>query len=121
LSSVATRQLDVDPRLGELAGGGRGALVAAQADDLEQLTGDVPAHPQQRMDQHPDLRVVAVQPGGDGVDQVRHVVGDDIHHQAGRGAPVQLGLPGVADADQGPALRPVQAEPGVRVGHRGQP
>ena len=62
-----------------------------------------------------------VQFGGDRVDQVGHVVGDDVHDQAGPAYRVQVRVVGLADLDQGPALRPAQAEPGVRFGHGRQP
>ena len=118
-------ELDVDPGFGDLVGGrlarDAGRDVTADAQDPAQGAGHVPAHPQQRVHQQPDLGLVPVQLGGDGVDQVGHVVGDDVDDQAGPADRVQLRVRGLADLDQGPALRPGQAEPGVRLGHRRQP
>ena len=122
-------ELDVDPGFDHLAGGGGGAVarlvlgrgLAAHADDLTQRAGHVPAHPEQRVHEQADLGLVAVQPSGDRVDQVGHVVGDDVHHQAGRGDRVQLGRSRLPDLDQGPALRPEQGELGVGLRHRRQP
>ena len=98
-----------------------GSLVAADAEDPAQPAGHVPAHPQQRVHDQQDLGLVPVQFGGDRVDQVGHVVGDDVHHQARPAHRVQVRAVGLADLDQGPALRPAQAEPGVRFGDRRQP
>ena len=121
-------ELDVDPGLDDHTGHGlvvarqvRGRVVGADAEDPAQRAGHVPAHPQQRMHDHLDLRLVPVQLGGDRVDQVEHVVDDDVHDQAGPADRVQLRVGRLADLDQGPALRPGQAEPGVRLGHRRQP
>ena len=112
-------ELDVDPGLGQLAAA-RLVLVIVTADtqDAAQRTGHVPAHPQQRVHDQHDLGLVPVQFGGDRVDQVGHVVGDDVHHQARPAHRVQARVCGLADLDQGPALRPAQAEPGVRFGDR---
>ena len=118
-------ELDVDPGFGDLVGGGlardAGRGIAADAQDPAQRAGHVPAHPQQRVHQQPDLGLVPVQLGGDRVDQVGHVVDDDVDDQAGPADRVQLRVRGLADLDQGPPLRPGQAEPGVRLGHRRQP
>ena len=118
-------ELDVDPGFGDLAGGGLargiGRDIAADTQDAAQRAGHVPVHPQQRVHEQPDLGLVPVQLGGDRVDQVGHVVGDDVHDQAGPADRVQLRVRGLADLDQGPALRPGQAQPGVRLGHRRQP
>ena len=123
-------ELDVDPGLGDLAGPHRAVArlvqgirvcVAANAEDPAQGAGHVPAHPQQRVHDHLDLGLVPVQLGGDRVDQVGHVVDDDVHDQAGPADRVQLRVGWLADLDHGPALRPGQAEPGVRLGDRRQP
>ena len=118
-------ELHVDPGFGDLAGFGLarniGRGIGAHAEDPAQRAGHVPAHPQHRMHQQPDLGLVPVQLGGDRVDQVGHVVDDDVDDQAGPADRVQLGVRGLADLDQGPPLRPGQAEPGVRLGHRRQP
>ena len=118
-------ELDVDPGFGDLVGDrlarDAGRDVTADTQDPAQGAGHVPAHPQQRMHQQPDLGLVPVQLGGDGVDQVGHVVDDDVDDQAGPANRVQLGVPGLADLDQGPPLRPRQTEQGVRLGHRRQP
>ncbi len=115
----------VDPGFGDLVGFGLarniGRGIGAHAEDPAQRAGHVPAHPQHRMHQQPDLGLVPVQLGGDRVDQVGHVVDDDVDDQAGPAGRVQLGVRGLADLDQGPPLRPGQAEPGVRLGHRRQP
>ena len=121
-------ELDVDPGLGQLAGRDRaiawlvrGRVVGTDAEDPAQRAGHVPAHPQQRVHDHLDLGLVPVQFGGDRVDQVGHVVDDDVHDQAGPADRVQQRVGWLADLDQGPALRPGQAEPGVRLGDRRQP
>ena len=118
-------ELDVDPGFSDLVGGGLargvGRGIGADTQNPAQRTGHVPAHPQHRVHEQPDLGLVPVQLGGDGVDQVGHVVGDDVDDQAGPADRVQLGVPGLADLDQGPPLRPGQAEPGVHLGHRRQP
>ena len=62
-----------------------------------------------------------VQFGRDRVDEVRHVVGDDVHDQAGPAYRVQVRVVRLANLDQGPALRPAHTEPGVRFGHGRQP
>ena len=117
---LGQRDLDVDPGLDQLAGRGRGLLVIAHAEDPAQGAGHVAAHAQHRVHERLDLGPMTVQPGRDRIDQVEHVVDDDVHHQA-RGHRVQVGLARLADVDHGPALRPVQADPGVSLGHRGQP
>ncbi len=118
-------EFDVDPGFGDLVGGGIargiGRGIGADTQDPAQRAGHVPLHPQHRMHEQPDLGLVPVQLGGDRVDQVGHVVGDDVHDQAGSADRVQLRVRGLADLDQGPALRPGQAKPGVRLGHRRQP
>ncbi len=122
-------ELDVDPGFHYLGGDDRPQTPPAHGGlpspvppwDLLQRAGHVAAHPQQRVHEQADLGLVPVQPGGDRVDQVGHVVGDDVHDQAGRGDRVQVRVPGLTDLDQGPALRPVQAEPEVRLRDRGQP
>ena len=115
-------ELDVDPGLGYLVrADGRVVVVPADAEDPAQAAGHVPVYLQHRVQQQQDLGLVPVQLGGDRIDQVGHVVGDDVHHQPGPAQRVQVRTIGLADLDHGPALRPAQAEPGVRLGHRGQP
>ena len=118
-------ELHVDPGFGDLVGFGLarniGRGIGAHAEDPAQRAGHVPAHPQHRVHQQPDLGLVPVQLGGDRVDQVGHVVDDDVDDQAGPADRVQLGVRGLADLDQRPPLRPGQTEPGVRLGHRRQP
>ena len=80
-------ELDVDPGLGLLVRRGGRVVVPADAEDPAQPAGHVPAHPQQRVHDQQDLGLVPVQFGGDRVDQVGHVVGDDVHHQARTGSP----------------------------------
>ena len=58
-----------------------------------------------------------VQFGGDRVDQVGHVVGDDVHDQPGPAYRVQVRVVRLADLDQGSALRATYAEAGVGLGH----
>jgi hypothetical protein len=91
---------------------------------------DVPADPELRVHDEADLQVVPVQPHGDGVDQERHVVGDDVHDGpvgvegrmvVGGNPLVAAGLEREPHADQGAALWPVAAEPGVLDRHRGGP
>jgi hypothetical protein len=118
-------ELHVDPGFGDLAGFGLarniGRGIGADTQDSAQRAGHVPAHPQHGVHQQHDLGLVPVQLGGDRVDQVRHVVADDVDDQAGPADRVQLGVRGLANLDQGPPLRPGQAQPGVRLGHRRQP
>ena len=115
-------ELDVDPGLGYLVrAGGRVVVVPADAEDPAQPAGHVPVYLQHRVQQQQDLGLVPVQLGGDRIDQVGHVVGEDVHHQPGSAQRVQVRTIGLADLDHGPALRSAQAEPGVRLGHRGQP
>ena len=118
-------ELDVDPGFGDLVGGGLargvGRGIAADTQDPAQRAGHVPAHPQHGVHEQHDLGLVPVQLGGDRVDQVRHVVADDVDDQAGPADRVQLSVRGLADLDQSPPLRPGQAKPGVRLGHRRQP
>ena len=57
-------ELDVDPGFGDLAGFGLarniGRGIGADTQDPAQRAGHVPAHPQQRMHQQPDLGLVPV-------------------------------------------------------------
>jgi hypothetical protein len=121
-------QLDVNPRFGEDLGARgrlvgltiRATIVSRYTQDGTQRAGDVAAHAQHRMHDQLDVGLVPVQFGGDRIDQVGHVVDDDVHHQARPAHRVQVRVVGLADLDQGPALRPAQAEPGVRFGDRRQ-
>ena len=116
-------ELDVDPGLGQLTAARLVlvGVVAADAQDAAQRAGHVPVHSQQRVHEQFDLGLVPVQFGGDRVDQVGHVVGDDVHDQAGPADGAEVSLSRLPDLDQRPALRPTQAEPGVRFRHHGQP
>ena len=114
-------ELDVDPGLGSSSPAAASVVVPTHTEDLAQRAGHVPVHPQQRVHQQLDLGLVPVQFGGDRVDEVGHVVGDDVHHQARPAYRVQVGIARLADLHQGPALRPAQAQPRVRLRHRGQP
>ena len=113
-------ELDVDPGLGQLVARGW-VVVPADTDDPAQRAGHVPAHPQQRVHELLDLGLVPVQFGRDRVDQVGHVVDDDVHDQARPAFRIQVRAVWLADLDHGPALRPAQAEPGVSFGHGRQP
>ncbi len=79
--------LDVHPRLGDRVRG-RGRRVR-ERQDLVQLTSHRVAADHDDRVHHPlDLHTAAGQLGGDRVDQVRHVVGDDLHDGDRTGPPV---------------------------------
>ena len=106
--------LDVDPRLGDVAGRRPGAVHAAG--HAVQRAGHVPVHDQPGVDDQVDVRVVPVQFHRHRIDQERHVVGDDVGdgpyrperrdraRRAGRRTGGAGGRSG--DPDQGPPLRP---------------
>jgi hypothetical protein len=91
--------LDVHPRLGGRALGRLGGVGGRV--DLQQLPGDVPADDHNGVNEALHLDAVARELGGDRVDEVRHVVSDDLHD--GRFArPAVFGGGGVEEADAGP-------------------
>ena len=85
--------------------------------------GHVPAHDQHRVDDQADVGPVPVELHRHRVDQVRHVVGDDVDDGArgGQRAADPGGRLGRADADDRTALRAGRAERGVPGGRLGQP
>jgi hypothetical protein len=68
-----------------------------------------------------DLGLVPVQLGRDRVDEVRHVVDDDVHDQVRTNVRMGVGAAGFTDLHQGTALRPAPAELGVGLRHRRHP
>ena len=122
-------ELDVDPGLGQLAAGRLVlVIVTTDAQDAAQRTGHVAAHPQQRVHDQQDLGLVPVQFGGDRVDQVGHVVDDDVHHQARPAHRVQARVrargpgpgpgPAAGAGRAGRALRPPRPAATARPGPR---
>ena len=108
-------ELDVDPRLADRP-------VAGQGDRVRRA-GHVPAHDEHRVHDQPDVGGVPVELHRHRVDQVRHVVGDDVDDGPGGGE--RAADPGArlgrADADDRTALRAGRAERGLPGGRLGQP
>ncbi len=69
-------QLYVHPRLRE--GIGREVANRDVGENLFQHAVGIPAHTQYRMDDLADRRIESAQQCGDGLDEQRHVVGDDL-------------------------------------------
>ena len=119
------RNLDVDPGLGELVPRLPAVLPVRRghAENAAQRSCHVPAYPELRVHENLDVGVVLVQLHRHGVDQVGHVVDDDVHHQPAPGGPgrVKRGRAQVTHLDKGAALRAMQAELRVHACHRGHP
>ena len=98
-------QLHVDPGLLDRAGGRLGADVRLHGPVRDAC--HVPLHGEQRMDDQPDVGQVPVELHRHRVDQVGHVIGDDVDDRASAG---QRGLAGLAGRDGRAALRAAGAE-----------
>jgi hypothetical protein len=68
-----------------------------------------------------DLGLVPVQLGRDRVDEVGHVVDDDVHDQVRTSVRFQVTGTRFTNLNQGTALRSAPAEPGVGLRHRRHP
>ena len=95
--------LDVHPRLALGALRRLGGLVVGARDVLEppgHVAGDV----ELRVDDEVHVALLAGQLHDDGVDEERHVVGDDLDHRVTAGRPAVLGQGRGEDVDAGGAL-----------------
>ncbi|MEY9488253.1 hypothetical protein RKD26_004047 [Streptomyces calvus] len=99
----------LDVRVVRQVAAGRGG------EHLDQLAGDVPADHELRVHDDVDAAALAGQLIGDGVDQERHVVGDDLDDGVAARPAVLLDGRGV-HADVGGALGTALGEPVVRDG-----
>lgn len=120
--------LDVDPGLdervvrqlvllvlGALAALRAGRDAVALGEDLDELAGDITAYDDLRVDHDVDAASLPGQLVGDGVDQERHVVGDDLDHRVAARPAVLLDGRGV-HPDVRRALRTRLGQPVVGGG-----
>ena len=104
--------LHVDPRLaGDVRLGADD--VALVVDGLQQLAGHVTPDEQLRVDDHVDAAALLVELHRHGVDEERHVVGDDLDDGVAPGRPAVLGHGRGEGADLRGALGAVAGQPVV--------